>query len=75
MTAIDMEFIDSLEKQKEEFDLEEWAVRTKEDLLATDSVKCVLCGKEKSERDMQKIFARHEGICSRCFREDPDELE
>lgn len=59
--------VKDLEK-KQDFDVDEWALRASEELRATDSVKCVECGSEKSERDMHKLFhKRHEGLCKQCW--------
>ena len=34
-----------------------------------DYVKCISCGREKSEYEMQKVFfKKHKGICKNCFR-------
>lgn len=60
------DLLKDLEK-KQNFDIEEWAAKTSEELRVTDGIKCIECKKEKSEREMQKIFARGEGICRHCW--------
>jgi hypothetical protein len=37
--------------------------------LQINHVKCISCGRERSEREMQKIFyERYKGICKICFK-------
>jgi len=36
--------------------------------LKVDYVKCISCGREKSEHEMQKVFYKqYRGICKMCF--------
>ena len=53
--------------KKQDFDLEEWATKTSEEMRVTDSIKCIECNHERPEREMQKIFQRGEGICKKCW--------
>jgi hypothetical protein len=67
--------VKDLEK-KADFDIEEWATKTEEELRATDHIKCVECGAEKPEREFQKLFLkRAEGICKQCWFNDDGEEE
>ena len=69
------EFERQLRLQRESFCLEEWVNRTLEDLQATDYVKCVECGIEKSPIEIHKQFQkRHEGICKRCWNFSEEEV-
>jgi hypothetical protein len=37
--------------------------------LQVDRVKCILCGRERSEHEMQKVFyEKCKGICQMCFK-------
>jgi hypothetical protein len=61
------------EFQKESDDIDELVQGTSQS-LEVDYVKCISCGRERSENEMQKIFyKRGEGICKMCFRFDYDE--
>jgi len=42
--------------------------------LQVDHVKCISCGTERSEHEMQKIFyKKYKGICKRCFKSEVEE--
>lgn len=64
-----------------EVNLDEWGHKTLDELRATDYMKCVVCGLDKAENDMQKVFKQwengkiisHKGICKRCWTFDGDE--
>lgn len=51
--------------------MEEWIAKM-ETNIEEQQIKCVACGQKKSEPDMQKIFARGEGICKRCWNSDAE---
>jgi hypothetical protein len=56
------------EIQKESNGINQWLEHNSEN-LEMDWVKCISCGKEKSESEMQKIFhKKYKGICKMCFR-------
>jgi hypothetical protein len=67
-----------LENRKVDFDIEEWAITTLTEFRVTDSIKCVVCGFEKPEVDMLKVFkvwtngkeTTNKGICKRCWNYD-----
>ncbi len=66
------EFVAELER-KATFDIEEWAERTSDE-LNVNSVRCIECGKEKSEAEFVKLFFRKDqGICRKCWFANPDE--
>ncbi len=61
------------EVQKESDNIDEIVEGTSE-ALEVDYVKCISCGRERSEYEMQKIFYKqHKGICKMCFRFDDQE--
>ncbi len=61
------------EVQKESHGIDEWVERTLQSLQA-DPVKCISCGREKSEYEMQKVFCKkHKGICKMCFKFEVEE--
>ena len=75
------DFVKFLEKKiVEEFNVDEWASKTLEEFRAVDTVKCVICGFDKTESDMLKIFktwtngqvSANTGICKRCWSFDPN---
>ncbi len=36
--------------------------------VQVDHMKCIYCGRERSEHEMQKVFyKKHKGICKMCF--------
>jgi len=42
--------------------------------LQVGHVKCIFCGKERSEREMQKVFhKKYKGICKMCFKSEIDQ--
>lgn len=54
--------------RKESFGIDE-LVELASQSLQVDLVKCVSCGREGSEHEMQKVFyERHKGICKTCFK-------
>ncbi len=56
------------ELQKESNGLDEFVESTSRN-LQVDRVKCIACGRDKSEYEMQKVFyEKHKGICKMCFR-------
>ena len=56
------------EIQKEPNGIDEWLEHNSEN-LEMDCMKCISCGKEKRENEMQKIFyKKYKGICKMCFR-------
>lgn len=56
------------EFHKESNGLDEFVEKTSRN-LQVDRVKCIACGRDKSEYEMQKIFyEKHQGICKMCFR-------
>jgi hypothetical protein len=56
------------EIQKESNGINQWLEHNSEN-LEMDWVKCISCGIEKSESEMQKIFhKKYKGICKMCFR-------
>jgi len=69
-----------LENKKADFGIEEWAATTLTEFRATDLLKCVVCGFEKPEVDMLKVFRNwtngkvtvNKGICKWCWNYDVD---
>jgi predicted protein tyrosine phosphatase len=56
------------EIQKESNGINQWLEHNSEN-LEMDWVKCISCGKEKHQGEMQKIFCKkYKGICKMCFR-------
>ena len=56
------------ELQTEFNDIDELVERASQG-LQVDHVKCISCGKEGSEHEMQKIFhKKYKGICKKCFK-------
>jgi len=56
------------EIQKESDGIDEWLGHNLQN-SENDYVKCISCGKEKLESEMQKIFYKqYKGICKMCFR-------
>ena len=56
------------EVQKESNGIDELVERTSQS-LQVDHVKCISCGRERSEHEMQKVFyKKYEGICKMCFK-------
>ncbi len=56
------------EFQKGSNGLDEFVENTSRN-LQVDRVKCIACGRDKSEHEMQKVFyKKHKGICKMCFR-------
>jgi hypothetical protein len=56
------------EVQKECNDIDELVERTSQS-LQVDHVKCISCGRERSEHEMQKVFYKKgKGICKMCFK-------
>lgn len=42
--------------------------------LQLDRVKCISCGRERSEHEMRKVFyKKHQGICKMCFNYEIEE--
>jgi hypothetical protein len=57
----------SAEIQKESHGIDELLERASQ-ILQVDRVKCISCGRERGEREMQKVFyEKHKGICKMCF--------
>jgi hypothetical protein len=55
------------EVQKESNDSDELSETSH--TFQVDYVKCISCGREKSEHEMQKVFyKKYKGICKNCFR-------
>ena len=55
------------EVQKVSTGIDELVERTSQ-RLQVDHVKCISCGQERSEQEMQKVFyKKHKGICKMCF--------
>lgn len=56
------------ELQKESNDIDALVEHTSQ-ILQVDYVKCISCGIERSETEMQKIFYKqYKGICKMCFK-------
>lgn len=56
------------EIQKESNGIDEWLEHNPQN-VEIDCVKCISCGKDRSESEMQKIFYKqYKGICKMCFR-------
>ncbi len=56
------------EAQKESMGIEELVERTSQS-LEVGLVKCISCGRERSEHEMQKVFyEKCKGICKMCFQ-------
>lgn len=72
------QLLHELEEKKNEFDIEEWATTQLEEFRVTDSIKCTICGQDKPEADMLKVFrtrangreTTNKGICKRCWNFD-----
>jgi len=61
------------EVQKESNGIDEFVECTSQS-LQVDYVKCISCGKERSEHEMQKVFYKqHKGICKKCFQLETEE--
>ena len=61
------------EVQKESNGIDELVERTSQS-LQVDHVKCISCGRERSEHEMQKVFyKKHKGICKMCFKSEIEE--
>jgi hypothetical protein len=79
--AFNFEFLCDLEKKKNELDIDEWAISNLEEFRATDSIECTICGIDKPEVDMLKVFKvwvngrikTNKGICKRCWNFDEEE--
>jgi len=55
------------EVQKVSTGIDELVERTSQ-RLQVDHVKCISCGRERSEHEMKKVFyEKHKGICKMCF--------
>jgi len=73
-----VDILNDLEGKVSDFDLDEWSEKTLHEIRATDSFKCTVCGAEKFEYDMLKVFkvwengriVSHKGICKRCWNFD-----
>ncbi len=56
------------EVQKESNGIDELLEGTSQG-LGVDNAKCISCGRERSEHEMQKVFyKKHKGICKMCFK-------
>ena len=56
------------EVQKESNGIDELVERTSQS-LQVDHVKCISCGRKRSEQEMQKVFyKKYKGICKTCFK-------
>ena len=56
------------EVQKESNGIDELVERTSQS-LQVDHVKCIFCGRKRSEHEMQKVFyEKYKGICKTCFK-------
>ena len=56
------------EAQKESNGIDEFVECTSQS-LKVDYVKCISCGRERSEHEMQKVFYKKgKGICKMCFK-------
>jgi hypothetical protein len=54
--------------KKESNGIDEWVDHASQN-LEIDYVKCISCGRERPETEMQKVFHKqHRGICKMCFR-------
>ncbi len=54
--------------QRESNGIDELVERTSQS-LQVDHVKCISCGRERSEHEMQKVFyKKYKGICKVCFK-------
>jgi hypothetical protein len=61
------------EVQKESNGIDELVERTSQS-LQVDHVKCISCGRERSEHEMQKVFyKKSKGICKMCFKSEIEE--
>jgi hypothetical protein len=59
--------------QKESSGFDELMERTSQSLQA-DHMKCISCGSERSEHEMQKVFyKKYKGICKSCFKSEIEE--
>ena len=61
------------EVQKESNDIDELVERLSQS-LQVDHVKCISCGRERSEHEMRKVFyKKYKGICKMCFNFEVEE--
>jgi len=61
------------EVQKESNGIDEFLECTSH-RLQVDHVKCISCGRERSEHEMQKVFyKKNKGICKMCFKVEVEE--
>jgi hypothetical protein len=61
------------EVQKESNDIDE-LVESLSQSLQVNHVKCISCGRERSEHEMQKVFhIKDKGICKMCFKSEIEE--
>ena len=61
------------EVQKESNGIDELVERTSKS-LRVDHVKCISCGRERFEHEMQKVFyQKYKGICKMCFKSEIEE--
>ncbi len=59
--------------QKESIGIDEWVERTSQS-LQVDRVKCISCGRDRSEHEMQKVFyKKYKGICKMCFESEVEQ--
>jgi len=61
------------ENQKESDGIDEFVERTSQ-ALHVDYVKCISCGIDRSENEMQKVFyQKQKGICKMCFQSENEQ--
>jgi len=61
------------EVQRESNGIDELLERTSQS-LQVDRVKCISCGRERSEHEMRKVFyKKYKGICKMCFNFEVEE--
>lgn len=74
---VDVDLIRDLENKAAEMDMVAWA-DSRERPFLTEAIKCTVCGVEKAEGDMLKVFrtwengivSTNKGICKRCWNFD-----